>query len=50
MLIFSLGIDKNIVDLDNDKLIQILMKDRVHEPPESRWSIRETERHDGILR
>ena len=31
-LIFSLGIDKNIVDVDNDKLVQILMKDRVHEP------------------
>ena len=26
MLIFSLGIDKDIVDVDNDELVQILMK------------------------
>ena len=49
MLVFGLGINKDIIDVDNDELVEILMEDRVHGPHESSWSISETERHDGIL-
>ena len=49
MLVFGLGINKDIIDVDDNELVEVLMEDGVHEPHEGSWGIRETEGHDGIL-
>jgi hypothetical protein len=49
MLFFTLGIDQNVVNEDNDKLIQLRHKYRVHQVHEMCRSIGEPKRHNQIL-
>ena len=49
MLFIGFGIDENVINVNDDKLVEIIHEDRVHEPHESSRGICETKGHDGIL-
>ena len=51
VLVLSLGgwIDKDIVHEDDDELIEIDVKDPVHQIHERRWGIRQSEGHNNEL-
>src|SRR3954470_23200787 len=49
MIIFTLGIDQNIINEHNYKLIQIIMKDPIHILHEYTRCISNTKRHNRIL-
>ena len=49
MLFVGFGINEDVIDVDDDKLVEIIHEDGVHEPHESSRGISETKGHDGIL-
>jgi hypothetical protein len=49
MLLFTLGIDQNVVNEDHDKLAQLRHEYEVHRVHEMCWSSGESERHSQIL-
>ena len=49
MLFIRLGVDKNIIKINNHELVEVLHEDRIHEPREGSRSICEAKRHDCIL-
>jgi hypothetical protein len=49
MIFFSLGIDQDVINEDNDKLVQIRHEYRVHQVHEMCKSIGESKRHNQIL-
>ena len=49
VFLFTLGIDKNVVDKHHDKLVQIIHEHIVHEIHEIGGGIGQTERHQGVL-
>jgi hypothetical protein len=49
MLFLTLGIDQNVINEDNDKLIQLWHKYGVHRVHEMCRSIGEPKRHNQIL-
>ena len=49
MFFFILGIYKNVVNENHDKLVQFRHKHRVHKIHEMRWGIGQLKRHDQIL-
>ncbi len=49
MLFFIIGIDENVIDEHDHKLVQKLHEHLIHEVHEIGGSIRQTERHHGVL-
>ena len=49
MLFISFGINEDVINVNDDKIIEIIHENRVHEPHEGSWSIGEAKGHDGIL-
>jgi hypothetical protein len=49
MLFFILGVDKDVVNEDHDKLVQLQHKYGVHQVHEMCWSNGESKRHNQIL-
>jgi hypothetical protein len=49
MLIFTLGIDQDVINEDHDKLVQLWHEYRVHQVNEICRSIGESKRHNQIL-
>ena len=49
MLFFIFGVDKNVVDEHNNKLVQTLHEHLIHEIHEIGRSIRQTKTHHGVL-
>jgi hypothetical protein len=49
MLFFTLGIDRNVINEDNNKLIQLRQEYRVHQVHEMCRSIDESKQHNQIL-
>ena len=45
-----LGIEQNIIQVDNDKDVQFFGKDFVNVTLEASWSVREAKRHDLIFK
>jgi hypothetical protein len=46
MVLLILGINKNVIDKNHDKLVKLRHKNRIHEIHEVGRSICETKRHD----
>ena len=49
MFVFGFGVDKDVIDVNDDKLVEVLVEDGVHQPHECSRSIGEAEGHDGVL-
>ena len=49
MLFVGFGVDKDVIEIDHNELVDGLHEDKIHETRESRRSIGEAERHDGVL-
>ncbi|CAA0834151.1 Unknown protein, partial [Striga hermonthica] len=49
VLLLALRVDKNIVNKDNNKLIEVGMENTIHQVHENCWSITEAEWHDNKL-
>ena len=49
MLFFILGVDNDVIDEYNHKLLQKLHEYLIHEIHEIGWSIRQTKTHYGVL-
>ena len=49
MLFFGFGVDKDVINVYYDELVQVLMEDGVHKPHECSQGIGEAKGHDGIL-
>ena len=49
MLFLGFGVDKNVIKIYHNELVEVFMKDRVHESRESRRCIGEAKEHDGVL-
>jgi hypothetical protein len=49
MLLFTLGIDQDVINEDHDKLVQLRLEYRVHQVYEMCRSIGESKRHNQIL-
>ena len=49
MLLFGLGVDENVVDEHNDKLVQKVHEDLIHEIHEISGGIGQSKRHDVVL-
>jgi hypothetical protein len=49
MIFFTLGIDQDVINEDNDKLVQLRHEYRVHQVHEMCRSISEPKRHNQIL-
>ena len=47
MLLFGFGVDKDVINLQYDELIEVLVEERVHKTPECSRSIGEAKGHDG---
>ena len=43
MLFVGFGIDEDVINVNDDKLVKIIHEDGVHEPHESSWGIGECE-------
>jgi hypothetical protein len=49
VLFLCSAVDKNVVKLNNDKLVEKMSQDLVHHAHESAWSIRKAEWHNDPL-
>ena len=49
VLFFRLREDKNVINEDNDKLVQIFHEDLIHEIHEVSWGIGQSKGHDRAL-
>jgi hypothetical protein len=49
MLFFTVGIDQDVINEDNDKLVQLWYEHGVHQEHEMCKSISESKRHNQIL-
>ena len=49
MFFFGLGVDKDVINVNYDELVEVLVENGGHKPHECSRSIGEAKRHDGIL-